>query len=106
MTYIILDNGIERPATEDEIAELNFIKSMPISVPQIITMKQARLALLAAGKLDAANTAFASASTQAQVMWDYSSTVERNNPLVISMGTTLGLSSSDIDNLFIQAATL
>ena len=34
---------------------------------------------------------------------EYSNVLQRNNPFVTTLGTTLGLSSTDIDNLFITA---
>jgi hypothetical protein len=79
-------------------------------VPQSVTMRQARLALLGAGKLSAVDAAIASLPSPqkeaAQIEWEFSSTVERNRPLVQTLGPALGLSESDLDQLFITAATL
>jgi hypothetical protein len=79
-------------------------------VPQSVTMRQARLALLLAGKLDAIAEAIAAlASPQkesAQITWEFSSVVERSQPFVVMLAPVIGLTESDIDNLFITAATL
>jgi hypothetical protein len=83
---------------------------VPPVVPALVTMRQARLALFANGKLDAVGPAINSLPSptkeQAQIEWDYSSSVERNRPLVQALGPLLGLTEEDLDNLFIQAATL
>ena len=81
-----------------------------IPVPQEITMRQARLALHEAGLLSNVSTAIASlsepAKTKAQIEWEYSNALQRDNPFVTTLGTALGLSSDDIDNLFITASGL
>jgi hypothetical protein len=73
-------------------------------------MRQARLALLVAGKLSAVDAAIAALPSPqkeaAQIEWEFSSAVERNRPLVQTLGPALGLSESDLDQLFITAASL
>ena len=80
------------------------------AVPQTVTMRQARLALLNAGKLAAANTTIGgmtgAAGDAARIEWEFSGSVERNRPLTVSLGTSLGLTSAQLDDLFRQAATL
>jgi len=79
-------------------------------IPQTVTMRQARLALLAAGKLSAVDAAIASLPSPqkeaAQIEWEFSSVVDRNRPLVQTLGPALGLSEAELDALFIQAAQL
>ena len=76
----------------------------------VVTMRQARLALLAAGKLDAVAPAIASmpspAKEQAQIEWEYSIEVQRNRPFVLALGPALGLDSAALDALFAAAAKL
>ena len=71
---------------------------------------QARLALLDIGLLanvqTAINTLPEPDKTKAQIEWEYSNALQRNNPFVTTLGTALGLSSDDIDNLFITASGL
>ena len=79
-------------------------------VPEVVTMRQARLALLGAGMLTQVNTAVANmpgaAGDAARIEWEFSSTVERNRPLVQSLTGELGLTESQLDDLFRLAATL
>lgn len=81
-----------------------------IPIPQEITMRQARLALLdidlLANVQTAINTLPEPDKTKAQIEWEYSNALQRSNPFVTTLGTALGLSSDDIDNLFITASRL
>jgi hypothetical protein len=73
-------------------------------------MRQARLALLAAGLLpmvDAAINALPDPPrTAARIEWDYSNEVHRDKPFVQMLGGALGLTAEQLDNLFTQAAQL
>ena len=75
-------------------------------VPKKVTMRQARLALLGAGLLDTVETAIAGAGPTAKIEWEYAQEVQRAAGLVPAMATALGMSESQIDALFIAAATL
>lgn len=80
------------------------------SVPTSITMRQARLALLQAGKLSAIDTALASLPSpqkeQAQIEWEYGSEVERHNGWIESLAPMLGMTEEEVDGLFVLGATL
>ena len=80
------------------------------TVPDVVTMRQARLALLQNGMLTQVNTAVANmpgtAGDAARIEWEFSSTVERNRPLVQSLIGALGLTEAQLDDLFRLAATL
>lgn len=78
----------------------------PVPVPQQVTMRQARLALLGAGLLSGVETAIAGAGPAAQIEWEYASEVQRSSGLVPAMASALGMTESQIDSLFITAATL
>lgn len=82
----------------------------PVPVPAKVTMRQARLALLAAGKLAAVSAAInALPSPQkeaAQIEWEYSNEVQRHNGFVSQLGPILGMSPAALDQLFITAAGL
>lgn len=79
-------------------------------VPEMVTMRQARLALLSVGLLTNVDTVINSLPSPqkeaAQIEWQYSSAVERNKSLVQTLGPLLGLSEDQLDDLFIEAATL
>lgn len=74
----------------------------PAPIPQSVTPRQARLALLAAGKLSAAQAAITAAGEAAVTEWEYATEFRKDHPLVASIGAQLGL---DLDALFRDAAT-
>jgi hypothetical protein len=97
-----------RAATPDEQTAIDEGDKVP--VPQEVSMRQARLALLARGVLGLVDAAIDSLpspdSEAARIEWDYSSVVARNSPLVVMMGAALGLDDDALDELFITAARL
>lgn len=82
----------------------------PPGPPSVVTMRQARLALLQAGKLAGVAQAIAAlpspAKESAQIEWEYSTEVRRDWPVVQALAPALGMSDADLDALFIQASTL
>ena len=81
------------------------------SIPQSVTMRQARLALLGAGHLVGVDAAIAAIPDDmqrqaAQIEWEYAQTVDRNAPFTQTLATALGLSDADLDALFTAAAAL
>ena len=78
-------------------------------VPQVVTMVQAQLALLAAGLLDTVESAIANMQGDqgraARIQWQSASDVHRNNALVLGMQAALKLTGAQIDALFVDAAT-
>jgi hypothetical protein len=82
----------------------------PGGVPQAVTMRQARLALLGAGVLDLVQAAIDAlpepAKSAAQITWEYSTEVHRHNGLVSQLAPALGMTEAQIDTLFITAAAL
>lgn len=83
---------------------------VPPAVPASVTMRQARLALLAAGKLDDVQTAIDAlpepTRSVARIEWEYSQAVERDRELVVVLGSALGLDAAALDALFIDAVRL
>lgn len=78
----------------------------PVQVPQVITIRQAKLALLAAGLLDDVDSAVASADRATQIEWEYATEVHRSWPTISAVATVAGLTSEQVDNLFIAASNL
>ena len=91
--------GVPEPALPD-----------PPYVPSVVTMRQARLALLGAGLLasvDAAIDGLPSPQKEAaRIEWEYATEVQRSSGLVPMMGVALGLDDAALDALFIAAAAL
>jgi len=83
---------------------------VPYVPPAEVTMRQARLALLQAGKLAAVDAAINAlpepTKTAARIEWEYSGTVRRRQPLVLALAPALGLNDAQLDALFIAAESL
>ena len=75
-------------------------------VPQQVSMRQARLALLQVGLLDHVEATIASAGREAQLEWEYTSVVERSNPIIVIIQQQQGVTNEQIDYLFREAAKL
>lgn len=74
-------------------------------VPQSITMRQARLYLLSLNLLDEVEVIVAQ-NRAWYIEWEYANEVLRTNQLIPTLQQSLGLSDSDIDNMFIEASKL
>lgn len=99
------------PTINHRYIDGNWVEIQPeIFVPTVVTMRQARLALLQQGLLFQVQTAIDSLPSPqkeaAQIEWDYSSEVHRDKPFVQLLGAALGLTEEQLDNLFVLASTL
>lgn len=78
--------------------------------PRAVTMRQARLALNAAGLLSSVEAAINAlpepTKTQALIEWEYSNEVQRTNGIVAQLGPALGLSEAQLDALFSAAEAI
>jgi hypothetical protein len=79
-------------------------------VPETVSPRQARLALLGIGMLSAVEQALAAIpgaqGAAARIDWEYATEVQRKSPLIAALGPALGLTSAQIDDLFRSAVTL
>lgn len=120
-TKISITSTLEFPNTNPDYLEyLAWIEAgntpipadpLPIVVPQAVTRRQAKQALLLAGKLSSVQPAIDAIPdpiqrAMVQIEWDDSQMFERNRPALIALGTALGLTSGQLDDLFVQAGTL
>lgn len=80
--------------------------TLPPPVPRVVSPRQARLVLLAAGKLDAVNAAVAGADAATRIAWEFATEVRRDDPGVIALAKAVGFSAADLDSMFIKAAKL
>ena len=76
------------------------------SIPDRVTPRQAKLALLNAGLLDDTEALINAADKATQIAWNNALEFLRTDPLITTLGAALGLSDAQIDDLFIQAAQL
>jgi hypothetical protein len=83
-----------------------------VVIPSMVTMVQARKAMILSGVSIAtvngaiAGIANAQARELAQTDWEYSATVRRDSGLIASLGAGLNLTNDQIDAMFVLAATL
>lgn len=108
MTLKKMVNGVEVDMTPEEEAELRFAwaNAMLPVVPQSVTKFQAKAALHLAGLLDSVEPLMASPDTPqlARLAWQDAQEFRRTSPTVLAMAQSLGLSDSQLDELFITAA--
>lgn len=64
-----------------------------------ITPRQARIALLRAGMLDAVNQAVAN-NREWAITWEFATEVKRDDPMIAAVQALLGKTDADIDDLF------
>jgi hypothetical protein len=78
----------------------------PPPIPKIVTPRQARLALHANGLLTTVEAMIAASSKEVQLTWEYAIEFKRDDALINSLGGQLGLTETQIDDLFLLASTL
>lgn len=81
------------------------------SVPASVTRRQAKQVLLLNGLLANVQPAIdaipdAAQRAMIQIEWDDSQVFDRDRPALIALGSALGLSDIQLDNLFIEASQL
>ena len=111
---VIDDDGISRSSCLASILPEGTViepyVAPPTPIPTTLTMRQARLVLLGAGLLNSVATAInALPSPQkeaAQIEWEYSNEVQRNNGFVSQLAPALGLTEAQLDALFLAGAAL
>lgn len=79
-----------------------------VAVPEVVTQRQARLALLQMGKLDEAEAALngitdAALRKAALIEWEFANEIRRDHPLIAQISAALNLTEQQIDQLFMRA---
>ena len=105
-SYDIEGNQVTRTWLPRTLSAEEQLQRYRDSVPKVVTMRQAKLALHVAGMLTAVNAVVAQADETVKIEWEYAAEVERNWPTLIVLQPLLGLSDEQIDQLFISAAAL
>lgn len=80
-------------------------------IPQSVSMRQARLALLGAGLLADVDAALAAMPDEAQrraaaIEWEFAQDVKRSSPFVQQLSQALGITDAQLDELFVQGSLL
>lgn len=82
---------------------IRLVPSSTPAVPSEITPAQAKIALSRAGKLAAVEAAATAAGGETLIWWNEALSFRRDHPAITAMGTAVGMTSSDIDALFVSA---
>ena len=78
----------------------------PPVVPQVLTMRQARLVLNQVGLLDDVEAAVKAADRSVQIEWEFAGEVQRNWPTLVALASALNLDDASLDALFMAGAQL
>lgn len=78
----------------------------PIPIPQSVSRAQGLLVLEEAGILDSIEVYMLTASKKEQIAWKNIQQFERSSPLLNTLCSNFGLTETDVDQLFIQAALI
>lgn len=103
-------NGIEVELSPQEEAETRAewlaADAIPAQVPPIISRFQAKAVLLQMELLDDVETLMTSASPIVKLAWENAIEFNRQSPSLLAMASALGLSSEQLDALFIEASNI
>jgi len=96
---------------EDSLANLINNYDRTTSISESVTPRQLRTALVLSGVSEAAVDSIIDSMPEpnksvAKIAWQFASVYERNNALVNQLGLALGLSETQIDDIWILAASL
>ena len=80
--------------------------SLRIASSYSVSARQVRLALLEAGLLAAVEAAVKSAGGATQITWEYATEIRRDDALITTIGTSLGLTDAAIDLLLKKASLI
>ncbi|HEG8091526.1 TPA: hypothetical protein SFZ51_001119 [Campylobacter jejuni] len=76
-------------------------------VPKVISIRQAKLALLEADLLDDVEEFISKTDDKrVKISWEYATDFDRYNDIILALQKQLGLTNQEVDDLFIKAKTL
>jgi hypothetical protein len=101
--FLIRDDALALGITAEALDHADYLQKK-LEVPELVSMKQARLALLNIEKLDDVESAIVDRSTK--IEWEYATTVERFNSTIVDIFRSIGMTEDQIDDLFIAAKDL
>jgi hypothetical protein len=116
-TYVGVINGMHTWEVRDDAGNVIGINQQAVepespAVPASVSARQIRLWLVAHGVSLAAVEAAIDAIPDAlqrdsvRVEWEYAPYVERSHPMLVPLAAALGLSEDQVDQAFVEAATL
>lgn len=92
--------------TEERDALAAQLRAIADAAASEITPVQARVALERAGLLTTVEAYMATAPKDVQIYWEYATAWHRQSPFIAAIGATLGLTSTQIDDLFAVARSI
>ena len=99
----IKDGGI----VEEQYTAEELLQQIEDAKPKVVTMRQARLALLQSGLLQTVQDAIANSTDEAmKIEWEYATEVKRDWDSLVTLTTALGITDLQLDDLFQLASTL
>ena len=106
--YRMIQEWIEEGNTpEPEFTAEELAQQAEDAKPKVVTMRQARLALLQSGLLATVENTIASGIDEAmKIEWEYATEVKRDWSSLIALTEALGMTSQELDDLFQLASTL
>jgi len=99
--YIVKVTKTQRDKTQEELQT-----EFEATIPTVVTIRQAKLALHEKGLLQTIEEAIANGSDEAlKIEWQYADKFERDWESLIALTTSLGMSKEELDDLFILAGS-
>ena len=114
-TYIGIVQGLHTWEVTDEngvVIGINQSETFTPSVPESVSARQIRLWLvrhdISLSQVDAAidNISDQLQRDSVRVEWDYAPYVERSHPMLVPLASALGLTEQQVDQAFIEAASI
>ena len=92
---------------EPEFTDAELLQQIEDAKPKVVTMRQARLALLQSGLLQTVQDAITTGTDEAmKIEWEYATEVRRDWASLVTLTESLGMTSTELDSLFTIASTL
>lgn len=83
-----------------------FSKVVPVAIPDIITIKQAKLILNKLGLLEKTEKIISEQPSYVKIVWDYASEFHRDDVILLTIANKLNLTSDQLDSMFIDGSEL
>ena len=105
---VVREYGEPFQGVEDDVYVIRTVDpaTLPPPVPARIAARQARLVLLAAGKLNDAEAAVAAADQATRIEWEFATELHRSSERLIALAASIGINSATLDQMFIDGAKL
>lgn len=101
------ETGETRDETPEELAAIEVERAaILLVVPDAVSARQMKLALLGAGLLDNIEAFVSSQDRAVQISWEYATEFHRGDPLLAGMAKAFGMTGEQVDEIFRTAAGL